>query len=288
MHGLEIRETLSPSVMATALIVDMKNFTPNLNAGTDDIHGVNTFCRFLSAFYKDCLDACLTALPVTERSAPELYISSTGDGVLIVFYGEKHVCHGFLAGIILDILLSRRCQQHNQIGNKEVSTPISFGIGIASGKVSRIYLDATTSTGHPVVNTYIGHCINIAARAENITKTLFQANTIIADTTVELVAEEILNKRFDDLRKAECICKDDTKRMQIHQEMNQMNHMLCLSYINRHILKGVEEPMPLYRLARSALKPEIARFENLLLKLTFGDIDRFNSIMAYLNDSAIS
>src|SRR5215467_2862652 len=96
---------VSPPLPATTLLVDIRNFTPNLNAAPADEQGINVFCHFLSAFYAVCLHASLTALPTALRLRPPLYMSSTGDGVLMIFTHDAHARHGFLAAILLHVAL---------------------------------------------------------------------------------------------------------------------------------------------------------------------------------------
>src|SRR5262249_40050363 len=118
--------------------------------------------------------------------------------------------------------------------------------------------------GGPRFDTYIGHCVNVAARAEGVSKTLYEGNTIVADTTIELVSERLFGRTFAELRRRERDCASDGERVAIHEELERQNHELCLSYIDQHILKGVATPMPLYRLARSAAELGNPRFDALL------------------------
>ena len=66
--------------------------------------------------------------------------------------------------------------------------------------------------------------------------------------------------------------------------MSLLNHDLCLSYINRHMLKGVDYPMPLYRLARSAIYPGLARFDELVMKLVRDNAGHCAEILDYLKN----
>src|SRR6516162_7734717 len=93
----------SPPVPATALLVDLRNFTPNLNAAPVDEQRISDFCRFLSQFYALCLEAALLALPPALRGQRHLYMNSTGDGVLILFLHASHVRHGFLTALVLHL-----------------------------------------------------------------------------------------------------------------------------------------------------------------------------------------
>ena len=50
------------------------------------------------------------------------------------------------------------------------------------------------------VDTVIGHCVNIAARVEALTKLIASAQVIVADSTVELCADAFFGQTFASLR----------------------------------------------------------------------------------------
>lgn len=282
MKDIAIYKSVERSIEATTVISDLRGFTPNLNASREGEDGVNSFCHFLSSFYADCLASCLIALPPSIRDTPPLYCSSTGDGVLIDFLGDWHFGYGFLAAIVMDSALSRRCNEYNSDPQFADAPGTSYGIGVESGVVNHVQAYPTSVSSGQEVDTYIGHSINVAARAESITKTLHQANTIIADTCVELIGKSLFGNSFQELRQRESQCTTDAERLTIHHQMNELNHDLCLSYINKHILKGVEYPLPLYRLARSAISPGMARFDELVMKLVRGNRQHCAEVLDYL------
>jgi class 3 adenylate cyclase len=264
-----------PQVPATALIADLRDFTPNLNAARA-AGKFHEFCTFLSEFCATCLDACLLAFPAAVRGDAPLYVSSTGDGAYVLFRGDDHARRGMLAAILLDAALVRTCAAYNRDWKGAPGT--SYGIGVESGVVHRV---SAGKAGGPVFDTFIGHCVNVAARAESVTKTLAKANTIIADTTVELVGEAAFGKTFGALRERERAVRSDAERIAIHEEMEKLNHELCIAYINEHVLKGVAAPLPLYKLSRSALRLGVARFDALLERLAY-DAAHLAEVRAFL------
>jgi class 3 adenylate cyclase len=253
-----------PAIPATALIADLRDFTPNLNAARKTPEGFHEFCRFLAGFCATCLDACLLAFPEEQRADPPLYVSSTGDGAYVLIRGADHARRGLLAAILLDAALARTCTAYNRDPRFTGAPGTSYGIGVESGIVHRV--SARAASG-PSFDTFIGHCVNVAARAEAVTKTLHGANTIVADATIELVAEALFGRTFAALRRREQAAATDADRVAVHGEMARLNQELCISYLNQHVLKGVATPLPLYRLSRSALVLGVARFETLLDKL---------------------
>jgi class 3 adenylate cyclase len=263
------KHEVSPPGMSTALLVDLRNFTPNLNAAKSDEHGINVFCHFLSEFYALCLDASLTALPSDLRQQPPLYMSSTGDGVLIIFTHDAHARHGFLTAVMLHIVLRIKCEEYNSRLEPYACPQTSFGIGVESGPVFRILAQSAGDNPSPIVDTYIGPCINIAARAEAMTKLFHGANTIIAKTTNELLCKELLGTNYAAfVQKAYAPDTQDDERLTTYDEMNLFNRTLCLFFIQHHNLKGVDHPVALFRIADSSAQIGNPRFEALLGKLT--------------------
>ncbi len=264
-----VRDTVITSVdtpvPATSVMVDLRNFTPNFDAATVGSDGINEFCRFLAEFYRASIDACLAALSPARRADPDaIRTSCTGDGVLAVFLGEWHFAHGLLAGLLLDATLGRLCAAHRPVAGVPA---VGFGVGIESGEVS------TVRTGHRNAGftTVIGHCINMSARMEALTKVISDARVIVGDTTVELCAAKLYGETFHALRARELTAPDDAARLAIHDRMNTINRELCVTYLDRYNLKGVDQPSPLYRPALGWRDLDTPRFEALLVALVKGD-----------------
>ena len=256
---------VDPPVPATGVLVDLRNFTPSLNAAGVDDRGTNRFCYTLADFYAETLDQCMRALAPAERDEPAISVSSTGDGLLVVFMGPRHFANGLLAAFLLEAGLTTSCQRHNE-ANPNMPT-ISFGVGVESGEVSRIRAGA----GIASVDTVIGHCVNIAARVEALTKLIASARVIVADSTVELCAEAFHGTTFASLRAQERAAGNDTDRVGLQKRMNEINREMCLTFLDRYALKGVEEPVPLYRLDDSATCGGVTRFDRLLEHLVGDD-----------------
>jgi class 3 adenylate cyclase len=260
---------VSSPIPATTLLVDIRNFTPNLNAARTDEQGINVFCHFLSAFYAICLNASLVALPPALRLRPPLSMSSTGDGVLIIFTHEAHVRQGFLTALLLHVALQQQCAGYNAHRSEPPCPQTSFGIGIESGCVSRVRAQSPGDPGYPLVDTYIGSCINVAARAEAVSKLLHRANTIIAQTLNTRLCAVLFGENYDALiARALDPGLGDTERLALHDRMNDLNRRLCLTFIHHHHLRGVEQPTALFRLANSTIQLGNPRFDALLALVT--------------------
>jgi hypothetical protein len=253
---------VDPPVPATSVLVDLRNFTPNFNAATVGDDGVNEFCRFLAEFYSASIDACLVAMSPARRADPgALSTNCTGDGVLVVFLGPWHFAHGLLAGFLIDAALGRLCAAH------PTAASVGFGVGIESGEVSTV----RARHGSAGFTTLIGHCINMSARMEALTKVLSEATVIVGDTTVELCAAALYGNTFHALRARDRAASDDAARLAIHDSMETMNRDLCITYLDRYNLKGVDAPIPLYRPALGWRDLGTPRFDALLSALVKGD-----------------
>ncbi len=264
---------VDPPVPATSVLVDLRNFTPNLNVAPHDEDGTNQFCHFLASFYAATLDACLVALAPDEREAPTLSVNGTGDGLLVVFLGPRHYANGLLAAYLLEAGLSRCCARRQGL-----MPVVSFGVGVESGEVSLVH----AGTGPASVDTFIGHCINVAARIEALTKLIASATVVVADANVEMCADAFYGETFAQLRDREQRETVDARRIAIQKRMNEMNRDLCLTFLDRYTLKGVDEPLPLYRLDGSATRKGVERFDRLLRQLVDGDEAHLAEVVEHL------
>lgn len=254
------------------MIVDLRNFTPNLNAAEVDEQGTNRFCFTLADFYAETLDHCMLAMSPAERAEPQLSVSSTGDGLLVVFMGPRHFANGLLAAFLLEVGLVETCDRHNQANPGLPS--VSFGVGVESGEVSRI----EAGSGVAGVHTVIGHCVNIAARVEALTKLIASARVLVGDATVERCAEAFYGHTFESLRAQERGATNDADRVGLQKQMNELNRKLCLTFLDRYALKGVDRPLPLYRLDESATCRGVQRFDRLLEHLVDNDPEHLHQV----------
>lgn len=258
------------------MLVDLRNFTPNLNAAGVDERGTNRFCYTLADFYAATLDLCMLAMAPAERADPRISVSSTGDGMLVVFMGPRHFANGLLAAFLLEAGLTGPCERQNR-ANPEMPA-LSFGVGVESGEVSRI------RAGTPVagVDTVIGHCVNIAARIEALTKLIASARVLIGDATVEMCVHAFHGQTFAELRAQERAATNDADRVALQNRMNEINREMCLTFLDRYALKGVDRPLPLYRLDESATCGGVQRFDRLLEHLVAADPEHLHEVRGVL------
>ncbi len=276
-----------PPIPVSAIIVDLRNFTPHLVASKEDQEGISSFCHFLSKFYGLCLESCLVALPPALRYQPPLYMSSTGDGVLIVFFDQAHFLQAFLAAQIMHVQLRKYCEQYNRLLGDPLIPPMSFGLGLEAGTASRLRTQSKNPTMTPVVDTYIGHCINVAARAEGISKVLYRANSIIGPRINELLSQELWGESYEGLEnQAKGPDLSEPERFAVYDRMDDLNRRLCVTYIHHHLHKGIVQPVPLFRLSDRSVRPGNPRFDVLLPKLVRGSDGHRGEVLRLLTEGS--
>lgn len=258
---------VSPPRASTAVLVDLRNFTPNLKASPTTNHGTKVFCELLAEFYGVCVEAATLAVGVDEH--PPVYLNSTGDGVLMVFFAAgQHARHAYLTTLLLNSALKSVCTRYNAEHGRAGIPTTSFGIGVESGQVCRV--TDTDPSDTVVVETYIGDCINVAARVEGMTKMVHETHTIVGAETNNVLCHEFFDLRYEALMDR-CLIPDltDAQRLATYDQMTALNRQLCLAFMHLAVLKGVDEPLPLFRVV------EVHR-----------DNSRFQSLLRLLSDSA--
>jgi len=256
-------------VPATALVIDLRNFTPNLKASELDESGVDQFCSFLAEFHALCIDAAMMAMPPALREDPPVHMASTGDGMIIVFLDkDRHFIHGYLAALLLHKKLEGVCHDYNNLIEGKRVPRIWFGVGVESGQVSPVQAGCSSQHPKPSMQTVLGNCINVASRAQSVTKQLAGSRTIIASTTVELLTEALLDTDFRELKSLTSnLSTGFEAKAKAESYMTDLNHQVCLKFLHLHNLKGVDNPIALYRVSESALRLNNETFDCLLGRL---------------------
>lgn len=255
---------------ASILIVDIRNFTPNLRDSRVLRDGRKAFCRFLARFYDCCAQACLVACVSDQPKS--LYMNSIGDGVLSVFLSpERHFLDAYLAGVILFNKLPRLCHEYNQRKRRRVPD-VSFGIGIESGTVWQVTSSDTLVSNAPIIETYIGDCINVAARVESATKDHARTLMLVSEQVNWLLCKHLFGEDYRELmQQALNYSLPDNERKQLWNRMDKLNEHLLVTFISAHNLRGVSEPVPLFRVSPTLAALERPEFQALLRRLSLDE-----------------
>jgi class 3 adenylate cyclase len=229
-------------IPATALIIDIRDFTPTYRT-LDDAGDVARFFEFLEAFLEVNRAACHESFD--GDPGDRLYLKSTGDGVLAVFEGAPgeppghHAVRAWLAALRL---VERLPALFASLGDKQGSR---FGIGIESGTVNRI--------GPGKLGTRIGHCINRAARLEPITKMFHGTMLVIGEQ-----ANQLLVQALEGVDYAELLATTRTDGERAWAALRAANDALGVLWIGNLALKGVERPLHAFRASPLKLATTLA------------------------------
>lgn len=119
------QKLLTENIDSTAVVTDIRNFTGLFDyfQHSDDA----SFVEFMKQYIEIHMEAA-------QIISPNFYVSSTGDGILVVFMSPKHFTNGYAFGLIMHKRLTELCQEFNETHNVKVD----FGIGIDSGDVWEI------------------------------------------------------------------------------------------------------------------------------------------------------
>lgn len=235
-------------VPGTALLLDLRNFTGQLDAATQG-EALQKFCGRLARFYALCREAA----DLSANGTP-YHMASTGDGMLAVFHGPRHVQQAFVCALLLRLTIPKIFPTADDAYGNPVA---SFGMGLESGEVCRVMAGGRA--------TYIGRCINLAARLEAITKTLDSVDSILGEAMVGQLYAMATGEDFQALSKAAVDLETgDEEHLRVISKFGPANHTLCLSFLHYHRLKGVDRPVALHGLSRRASVPGNPRFDALL------------------------
>jgi hypothetical protein len=218
----------------TALFIDIRNFTSQLNEKFDSID----FIDLINKTY-------LVGIDITSKIAgpDNFYINSTGDGYLIVVFGDNHYIAGFLVSLILQKKISQLFEKNSDSAVEEGD--YFFGIGIESGVVKKAF----AQIGATKIETYLGNVINIAARLEALTKEHARAPIIYGPTINELLVLKLIGKSYNSMMDAAKQADTAEKAENLHKEMSKINSILLSSYLFEHRIKGVKQHIATFRVS---------------------------------------
>ena len=112
----------------------------------------------------------------------------------------------------------------------------------------------------------------MAARVEALTKVYYRAHTIVAEQAHELLCQGLFEQSYKELVRAALDDNGhDEERQGAHNRMTDLDRRLCLGFLHYHHLKGVEKPLPLFRITDYSAYPGNERFSTLLGRLTEGE-----------------
>jgi class 3 adenylate cyclase len=273
---MEIRTEVGEPIPATAVVVDLRGFTAELNRSSDDDGSRARFCGFLAEMNAAVLAASELALEPALRDAIDdhVHVGATGDGALLVFtHPVRHVRHGVVAALILRRALERDCRRYGMGPGGD----IDFGIGIETGHVRTV-----GAFGHRPFATYIGTCINVAARVQDLTKTIDRTHVVFGSAVIEGLLQEVFPEEHADLAAPRSGAMDDEAYLANERRRIALNRRVCVTFLHMHKLRGFHRARQLYRLSRSSGVLGNPRFDELIRRLVDDDPAWLDALRAEL------
>lgn len=257
---------------ATVVVVDIRNFT--LIFETFQKNDNRQFLEFIEKYYLIGLE--LAELASTDNN---FYLSSSGDGLLIIFFGHQHEYCAYLYGLLLFQVLEKTCLDFNEKNDCQVS----FGIGIESGYVQEV----SSKVGGREVKTYLGSVINIASRIESATKNFGRTKLIIGEHLYHRLIKNLFMEDYNKIVKNNAVFRKNYEEViQHHNEMNKLNQNLMLFYIFEHNLKGVSTPLRLFRLSPTLADITKVSFFSIVEKLALST-EKLRKVVFFLREKGL-
>jgi class 3 adenylate cyclase len=237
-------EELVTAIESSVLVFDIKNFT-------------NTLRKFerkkKNEFFKFVEDICSCGYSyyrqLSSSNSDGIHFDTTGDGFLVIFGGKYHFITSYLFGLIFDIIAAEKFEVFDK--NNENEKKLSYGMGIETGAVKKIKIAEWKNEC-----TYIGNVINIASRIQSETRNHAKANLIISENVNQLLVKKIFNKNYFELRKKVKKAKSPEETKKLFKELYRLNQGLLLFHLSKHYLRGIDDPVSLFRLSPSLLGEE--------------------------------
>lgn len=255
---------------ASALVLDIRGFTAEMSVTLDDLQGRARLVELLGRMNGVVVRSVERAVQPALRGTIEdlVHLGSTGDGAIAIFlHPEHHARQAMLATLLIRAEMDRVCEAYA----RDTGRPMSFGIGAESGRVAHV------EAREPLVlGTYVGECINRAARAEALTKEIHRTEVIFCSGIVEILSSALLEADYPELLRDASIPAgsiSDAEYLELERRMVEVNRRLCINYLHMHVLRGIADPIPLFRLSKSSAVRDNPRFEDLLALLTAGESD---------------
>ncbi|HOC92737.1 MAG TPA: hypothetical protein PKH33_10265 [bacterium] len=263
----------------TALLLDIRNFTPNLKACSEpesEPEVKKLFLKYISKAFYECFKIINR---VAKHKGKKVYVNSTGDGFVAVFFSDRHYIEAFLSGLLIHNSM-RNIFNNDNTELKEIRKRfkgkkpevLDFGIGIDSGTADKIrFVEKHYAHLSGFGWSFIGDVINSAARVESSTKDMDSSRMIVTQNTNQFLCTNLCVDKNGKAVDYNSLIKESKPsshlRYKYQNQMNIYNYILCIQFTHNRKMKGIETPVALYRISESLAKPERTEFISLVEKL---------------------
>jgi len=250
----------------SVILLDIRNFTDNysyFNSKNDK--------RFHLFIEEICSEGLKLSQNISKNE--NIYFNSTGDGFIIIFSSELHYIECYLFALLFNYFFIGKSLKFEA----ETKTKISFGMGIESGIVDRLNITGKSST----ICTYLGDVINHVSRIESLTKIFADTTLIIGNRMNHLLVEKLYDFDYDSI--SDTVTNDPVYNPDKIDLLNNTNKAMLLKYSSKFILKGINNPTPLFRLSSYLLRKRDDLFIS-LINLLSEKLNRTDFINEYMSN----
>jgi class 3 adenylate cyclase len=223
---------LDKKKMATSVITDIRNFSKTFK--DFQIKESDNFLQFIDEYYR-------TQSILANAISDDVYLSSTGDGILTIFLGDNNHKEGFSYVLATQRSLQNLC---NKFMNENKDSMISFGMGADSGNVFSI--------GSGFLSTYIGTVINRTSRIEAMTKLFAKTTTAIGNALYMKLLKDYYPSFHEIIENNECY----DSVLNENPEAVLISKKFTLQYIFDMPLKGIQGDAPIFRVSESLINDD--------------------------------
>ena len=217
---------------ATSVITDIRNFSETFkNFQWKDS---DNFLEFIDEYYTN---QSMLANTISDN----VYMSSTGDGIVTIFLGENNHKEGFAYVLATQRSLQKLCDKFMK--NNE-GTVISFGMGADSGNVWGV--------GSGFLSTYVGTVINRSSRIEAMTKLFAKTTTAVGNALYMKLLKDYYPSFHEIIEKNECY----DSVLNENPEAVLISKKFTLQYIFDMPLKGIQGDAPIFRVSESLVSDD--------------------------------
>jgi len=242
---------------ATSVITDIRNFSKTFK--DYQLKDSGLFLEFIDSYY-------MNQTNLANLISDDVYMSSTGDGIVSIFLGENNHKEGFSYILASQRLLNKICDKFMS-ENKE--SFISFGMGADSGNV--------WSVGTGFLSTYVGTVINRSSRVEGMTKLFSNTTTAIGNGLYMKLLKDYYPTFYQVIKDNGCY----DSVLNENPEAVLISKKFTLQYIFDMPLKGIQGDAPIFRVSESLINDDSLYYD--LLKKLIGE-EKTELIKKIIND----
>jgi class 3 adenylate cyclase len=222
---------------STSVLTDIRNFSETFKY--HQLKESDSFLKFIDDYY-------MIQAMLAKTISDDVYITSTGDGIVSVFLDDNNHREGFCYVLASQRSLTNLC---NEFMLENTGPTISFGMGADSGNV--------WSVGSGYLSTYVGTVINRSSRIESMTKLFAKTTTAIGNALYMKLLKDFYPSFHQVIIENECY----DSVLNENPEAVLISKKFTLQYIFDMPLKGIQGDAPIFRVSESLVNDDKLYFD---------------------------